>query len=142
MLKCTSFEKKLVKPLKNCFFGPNLHRKGVIMDYAQDEKKFFLVQITKADHQLSDSFYFIKIWYVLMFWLSYEFFSILSDVFSKKCHFQLKQLCSIIQSNRSCLVVQLHIKVGWQVIPYTLSHITETSEMKNFGRTSKVPKHY
>ena len=61
MLKSSSFEKKLVKPLKNCFFGPNLHRKGVIMDHAQDEKKFFLVEITKADHQLSESFYFIKL---------------------------------------------------------------------------------
>ena len=65
MLKSSSSEKKLVKPLKNCFFGPNLHRKGVIMDHAQDEKKFFLVEITKADHQLSESFYFIKISYVL-----------------------------------------------------------------------------
>ena len=52
-------EKKLVKPLgKNCFFGPNLHRKGVIMEI------FFLVEII-TDHQLSESFYFIKISYVL-----------------------------------------------------------------------------
>ena len=65
MLKSSSSEKKLVKPLKNCFFGPNLHRKGVIMDHAQDEKNCFLVEITKADHQLSESFYFIKISYVL-----------------------------------------------------------------------------
>ena len=35
------------------------------MDHAQDEKKIFLVEITKADHQLSESFYFIKILYVL-----------------------------------------------------------------------------
>ena len=35
------------------------------MDHAHDEKKFFLAEITKADHQLSESFYFIKISYVL-----------------------------------------------------------------------------
>ena len=41
MLQSRSFEKKLVKPLKNCFFGPNLHRKEVIMGHAQDGKIFF-----------------------------------------------------------------------------------------------------
>ena len=91
MLKSSSSEKKLVKPLKNCFFGPNLHRKGVIMDHAQDEKKFFLVEITKADHQLSESFYFIKISYVLTeLWI---FFYLEWCFLSKKCHFQLKQMC-------------------------------------------------
>ena len=34
-LCCRSSEKKLVKPLKNCFFGPNLHRTGLIMDHTQ-----------------------------------------------------------------------------------------------------------
>ena len=48
----------------SCFFGPNLHRKGVIMDHAQDEKRFFLVEITKTDHQLSEKFYFITVSYV------------------------------------------------------------------------------
>ena len=65
MLQSSSSEKKLVKPLKNCFFGPNLHRKGGIMGHAQGEKNFFLTEITKADHQLSESSYFIKISYVL-----------------------------------------------------------------------------
>ena len=65
MLQSRSFEKKLVKPLKNGFFGPNLHRKEVIMGHALDGKIFFLAEITKADHQLSESFYFIKISYVL-----------------------------------------------------------------------------
>ena len=65
MLQSRSSEKKLVKPLKNCFFGPNLHRKEVIMGHAQDGKKFFSAEIKKADHQLSESFYFIKISYVL-----------------------------------------------------------------------------
>ena len=35
------------------------------MDQAQDENTIFLVEITKADHQLSESFHFIKISYVL-----------------------------------------------------------------------------
>ena len=65
MLQSSSFEEKLVKPLKNCFFGHSLHRKEVIMGHAQDGKKFFLTEIQKADHQLSESFYFIKISYVL-----------------------------------------------------------------------------
>ena len=45
------------------FFGPNLHRKGVIMGHAQDGK-YFLVELAKADHQLSENFYFIKISFV------------------------------------------------------------------------------
>ena len=88
MLKSSSSEKKLVKPLKNCFFGPNLHRKGVIMDHAQDEKKIFLVEITKADHQLSECFYFIKISYVLtelcIFFLSSMMFSVKKVSFPAK----------------------------------------------------------
>ena len=40
-----------------------------------------MAEIEKADYQLSESFYFIKISYVLM---SYESFSILSDVFYQK----------------------------------------------------------
>ena len=37
------------------------------MGYAQNEKQYFLAEITKAqaDHQLSETFYFIKISYVL-----------------------------------------------------------------------------
>ena len=55
------FCKKLVKPLKNCFLGPICTKKGVIMGHTYNEKKFFLVEITKAHHQLSETFYFIKI---------------------------------------------------------------------------------
>ena len=96
MLQSSSSEKKLVKPLKNCFFGPNLHRKGVIMDHAQDEKKFFLVEITKADHQLSESFYFIKISYVLTeLWI---FFYLEWCFLSKK----------VISSENSCGLLILH----------------------------------
>ena len=54
----SSSEKKLFKTPKNCFFGPNLHRKGLIMGHAQGGIFF---SRKKADHQLSESFYFIKI---------------------------------------------------------------------------------
>ena len=106
MLKSSSSEKKLVKPLKNCFFGPNLHRKGVIMDHAQDEKKFFLVEITKTDHQLSESFYFIKILYVLTeLWI---FFYLEWWFLSKKCHFQLKQLCYLAHPSITAVIFLLY----------------------------------
>ena len=53
-------KKKLVKPLKDFFFWPNLHKKGVIMGQAQNEKQFFLAEIAKADQQLSESFILSK----------------------------------------------------------------------------------
>ena len=59
MLQSSSSEKRLVKPLKNCYFGPNLHRKEVIMGHAQDGK-FFLPEIIKADHQLHQGFILSK----------------------------------------------------------------------------------
>ena len=64
-MQSISSEKKLVKSLEICFFGNNLHKKGVVMRYAQNEKQFSLAEITEADHQLSETFYFIKIPYVL-----------------------------------------------------------------------------
>ena len=60
MLQSSSSEKKLVKPLKSCIFGPNMHRKGAIMGHAQDEKKIFLAEIAKPDHQLSESFFYLE----------------------------------------------------------------------------------
>ena len=42
------------------FFGPNFQKKGVIMGYAQIEELFF-PEITKADHNLSETFNLIKI---------------------------------------------------------------------------------
>ena len=59
-MQSSSFEKKLAKLLKNCF-GPNLHKKGVIMGQAYNYYYFLLTEITKADHQLSETFYFIKL---------------------------------------------------------------------------------
>ena len=46
------------------FFEPNFRKKNVIMGHAQNEK-FFFTEITKADHNLSETFDFIKISHVL-----------------------------------------------------------------------------
>ena len=46
------------------FYWAQFAQKGVIMGHTQNGKQFFLAEITKADHQLSEIFYFIKI-YVL-----------------------------------------------------------------------------
>ena len=35
------------------------------MGYAQNKKEVFSAEITKVDHQLSETFYFIKITFVL-----------------------------------------------------------------------------
>ena len=60
------------------------------MGHTQNEKQFFLMETTKADHQLSEIFYFIKISSVLAeLWI---FFYFVWCFLSKKDHFQLKQL--------------------------------------------------
>ena len=77
-------EKKLVKPLgKNCFFGPNLHRKGVIMEFI-----FF----GRNNNRSSVFRKFLFYQNIICFdWVMNLFLS--SVIFlSKKCHFQLKQL--------------------------------------------------
>ena len=52
---------KMVKLLKNCFFGPDLNKKGVIMGHAQNEKQFFGAEITRSDHQLSETLFYQNI---------------------------------------------------------------------------------
>ena len=56
------------------------------MGHTHDGKKFFgrnnKYHKTKADHQLSESFYFIKIYVLIELWIF--FCSILSDVFCQK----------------------------------------------------------
>ena len=59
MLQSSSSEKNLVKPLKIAIFGSNLHKKGLAWSTPK-MKNNFLAEITKADHQLSETFYFIK----------------------------------------------------------------------------------
>ena len=63
-MQSSSSEKKLVKPVKNCFLDPICTEKGSLWAMPKMEKKN-LAKITKSDHQLSESFYFIKISYVL-----------------------------------------------------------------------------
>ena len=99
LCKCIPHAKYEKKPLKYqflCFFqnsGPKFcpkdhthseNEKGSVWTTPKMKKKFFLVEITKADHQFSENFYFIKISYMNMFWLSYELFYIFSDVFCQK----------------------------------------------------------
>ena len=62
MLQSRSFEKKLVKPLKNCFFGP---KKTGHYGPRPKWKKIFLAEIKREHHQFSESFDFIKISIVL-----------------------------------------------------------------------------
>ena len=82
----SSSEKKLVKSHKNCFLGPICTKKGVIMGH--EWKFFFLAEIRKADYQLSETFYFIKIYicfdWVMNFFLSWVMFSFKRVSFSAK----------------------------------------------------------
>ena len=42
-------------------FWAQFAQKGVIIGHTQNEKQSFWAEITKTDHQLSETFYFIKI---------------------------------------------------------------------------------
>ena len=53
----------LVKPAKIAIFGPNLQKRG---QHGPHPQKFFLAEMTKIDHQLSETLYFTKILYVLV----------------------------------------------------------------------------
>ena len=64
MLQSSCSKKKWVKALEYCFIKSNLHNKEVIMGHAQNGRQYSLAEITKADHQLAETFYFIKISYV------------------------------------------------------------------------------
>ena len=82
MLKFSSSEKKLVKPLKNCFFWPNLHKKGVIMDHGRDEKKFFFGRNNKSRSPAFRKFLFYQ--NIICFdWVKNLFLS-LSDAFCQE----------------------------------------------------------
>ena len=51
------------------------------MGHAQNEIQIVLAEITKADHQLSETFYFIRMSYIFA---ELKCFSILCDVFCQK----------------------------------------------------------
>ena len=64
----------MLKPLKITIFWPNLYKNGVPMGHTQNKKRFFFAEITKPDHKLSKTFYFIKISYVLAeLWIFFYF---------------------------------------------------------------------
>ena len=81
------FWKKVGKTsLKNCFLDPISTEKGSLWATPKMEKNLFLAEKTKADHQLSESFYFIKIscfdWVMDLF-LSWVNFSVKKESFPK-----------------------------------------------------------
>ena len=65
MLQSSSSEKKLVKPLKIAVLGHKFPEKGLTWASSKIIKKNFVAVLTKADHQLPETFYFMKISYVL-----------------------------------------------------------------------------
>ena len=80
--------KKLVKPLKNSFWDPICNTKGSVWATPKIKNIFFLAEMTKADYQIPETFYFITISYVLAeLWIFFYFVCFLSE----KGHFQLKQ---------------------------------------------------
>ena len=84
-------KRKIGKTSKKLLFWAQFaQKKRSLSAMPKMKNKFFLADIRKADHQLSETFYFIKISYVLaelwtFFYLEWYFLS-------KKCHFHLKQL--------------------------------------------------
>ena len=60
MLYYCSSEKKLPKLLQIALLGPYLGKNSASRSHAQNQVQFFL-EITKGDHKLSRTFYFIKI---------------------------------------------------------------------------------
>ena len=94
MFPSRSSEKKLVKPLKYCFFWTQFAQKRSLWATPKMEKLFF-AEITKADHQLSESFYFIKIYVLTELWI---FFYLEWCFLSKK----------VISSENSCGLLILH----------------------------------
>ena len=99
----------MVKPLKNCFFGLNLPKKGVIMSHAQNKKQFF-GRNTKSRSSAFRNFLFcqniISLGWVMNLCLSWVMYFV-----KKKCHFQLKQLW---EYKNSGLVVILHCLNSFQ----------------------------
>ena len=87
MLQSSSSEKKLVKLLKNCFFGPNLHRKGVITAHSQHRKRFFSWNNKSRSSAFRKFLFYQNIicfdWVMSLF-LSWEMFSVKKVLFPAK----------------------------------------------------------
>ena len=65
MLQSSSSEKNFAKPLKIYFWSPICTTKGSLLATPKMKNNLLLAEITKADHRLSETFYFIKVLYVL-----------------------------------------------------------------------------
>ena len=111
MLQSRSSEKKLVKPLKNCFWQTQFPQKGHYGPHP-NEKQFF----GRNNKRWLSAFRNFLFYQNILFWLSFDWsFSILSDVFlSNKCHFQLKQLMMMANTSVSYFK-NLYIYQIWYV---------------------------
>ena len=58
-------KKKIGKTSKKLLFWAQFTQKEVIIGHILNEKQFFFSDITKSDHQVSETFYLIKVLYVL-----------------------------------------------------------------------------
>ena len=101
------------------------------MNHAQDKKKFFLVEITKTNHQLSES-YFIKISYVptelwIFFYLQWCFLSKKLSLFPAKTAVR----CFKCVPTTKC-VACLSVKLQW-MIQVTKGKYRTTLEFKSSG---------
>ena len=106
VLKYSNSEKK--KEIGKLFYWVQFaQEKGQYIRVRSIMRNKFLAATTKADHQLSENFYFIK----NIIWLTYESFSILSDAFRQK---------SVIFSKNSCSWVI------WFYITHTHTHTLKT----------------
>ena len=65
MFKSSISENNLVEPLKIAIFGPTLPKKGICVSHTYNEKHFFFSEITKANYNISEKFYFIRTSHVL-----------------------------------------------------------------------------
>ena len=96
MLQSSSSEKKLVKPLKNCFFGLDFHRKVVIMGHPHDGKLFFGRNNKSRSSTFTKFLFYQNILcfdWVMNLFLSWEMFSVEKVSFPEP-----KQLCYILSS--------------------------------------------
>ena len=87
----------MVKPLKVIIFGPNLHKKRVTMGTILKTRNNFFTEITKPDHKLSKTFYFIKVYVLAELWM---FFYLVWYFFAKKGHFQPSSCAEAILLSR------------------------------------------
>ena len=96
LLQSSSSEKKLVKPLKDCFFSPICTKKGSLWAKPKMKNNFFFAEIAKADQQLSESFILSKYHIICFDWVTLWIFFYFErcGVFCQKS-VKLKQLSPV-----------------------------------------------